>query len=52
VDREALSRLEFPMLVISVSHEEQYVRTFRAIAAEIPAIEANLSVAKLNAASP
>jgi len=47
VDREALSRPEFPILVVSVSHEEQYGRSFRAIASEIPAIEANLSISNM-----
>ncbi len=48
VDHEALSRPGFPILVISVSHEEQYGRSFRAIAAEIQSIEANLSIANMD----
>lgn len=48
VDREALSRPEFPILVISLDHEDQYGRSFRAIAAEISAIEANLSISNLD----
>jgi hypothetical protein len=48
VDREALSRLGFPILVVSVSHEQQYGRAFRAIASEIPTIEASLFVANMD----
>jgi hypothetical protein len=48
VDRDALSRPEFPILVVSVSHEEQYGRSFRAIAAEIPIIEASLFIANMD----
>jgi hypothetical protein len=48
VDRVALSRPEFPILVVSVSREEQYGRTFRAVASETPTIEANLSEANMD----
>jgi hypothetical protein len=48
VDRETLSRPDFPVLVVSISRYEKYGRSFRAIPVEIPSIEANLSIANMD----
>jgi hypothetical protein len=48
VDRRALSRPDFPVLVVWVGPYEKYGRSFRTIPTQISGIEANLSIANMD----